>query len=149
LYQQALSSFREAGDLWGCARSLTDLGAIDCVQGRYPSAQTSYREAIEIFMKLGHRRGIARAMEGHACLAVAQDQAARALKLAAAAAHLRELIRVPLPQAEKAKLDQMLLPAWQALSGPASKTAWAEGSAMDLEKAVQYALQEPESSTQV
>jgi predicted ATPase/DNA-binding winged helix-turn-helix (wHTH) protein len=149
LYQQALSSFREAGDLWGCARSLTDLGAVDCVQGRHPSAQTSYREAMEIFMKLGHRRGIARAMEGHACLAVAQDQAARALKLAAAAAHLRELIRVPLPQAEKTKLDQMLLPAWQALSGPASKTAWAEGSAMDLEKAVQYAVQEPESSTRV
>ena len=148
-YRQALSSFREAGDLWGCARSLTDLGSIDCVQGKHPSAQTAYREAMEIFMNLGHRRGIARATEGYACLAVAQGQATRALKLAAAAAHLRELIRAPLPQAEKAKLDQMLLPAWQALTGPEGKAAWAEGSAMDLEKTVQFSLQEPESPTPV
>jgi predicted ATPase/DNA-binding winged helix-turn-helix (wHTH) protein len=149
LYQQALSSFREAGDLWGCARSLTDLGSIDCVQGKHPSAQAAYHEAMEIFMNLGHRRGMARAMEGYACLAVAQGRAARALKLAAAAVHLRGLIRAPLPHAEKAKLDQMLLPAWQALTGPESKAAWAEGSAMDQEKAVQYSLQEPESPTPV
>jgi predicted ATPase/DNA-binding winged helix-turn-helix (wHTH) protein len=148
-YQEALLSFRDAGDLWGCARSLTDLGSIDCVQGKHPSAQTAYREAMEIFVKLGHRRGIARAAEGYACLAVAQGQVTRALKLAAAAAHLRELIGAPLPQVDKTKLDQMLLPAWQALSGPEGKAAWAEGSAMDLEKAVQYSLQEPESPTPV
>ena len=30
LYQRALSAFREAGDPWGSARSLTDLAYIDC-----------------------------------------------------------------------------------------------------------------------
>ena len=149
LYQQALLSFRAAGDQWGRARSLTDLGSIDCQQGEHRSAETAYREAMEVFMNLGHRRGMARAMEGYACLAVAEGQAARALKLAAAAAHLRELIRAPLPQAEKEKLDRMLLPAWQAFTGPEGKALWAEGSAMDLERAVQYSLQEPESSIRV
>ena len=149
LYQHALLSLRTAGDHWGCARSLTDLGSIDCLQGEHRSAETEYREAMEIFMNLGHRRGMARAMEGYACLAVARGQPVRALKLAAAAAHLRELIRAPLPQAEKEKLDQMLLPAWQALTDPEGKAVWAEGSAMDLEKAVQYSLREPESSTPV
>jgi predicted ATPase/DNA-binding winged helix-turn-helix (wHTH) protein len=144
-YQQALMSFRAAGDQWGRARSLTDLGSIDCQRGEHRSAETAYREAMEVFMNLGHRRGMARAMEGYACLAVAQGQAARALKLAAAAAHLRELIRAPLPQAEKEKLDRMLLPAWQAFTGQEGKAAWAEGSAMDLEEAVQYSLEEPES----
>jgi len=149
LYQQALLSFRAAGDHWGCARSLTDLGSVDCLQGEHRSAETAYREAMEIFMNLGHRRGMARAMEGYACLAVAQGQTARALKLAAAAAHLRELIKAPLPQAEKEKFDQMLLPAWQAFTRAEGKAAWAEGLGMDLAKAVQYSLQEPESSTPV
>ena len=149
LYQEALLSFRQAGDLWGCARSLTDLGSIDCLRGKHAAAQTAYHEAMEIFITLGHRRGVARVLECYACLAVAQGQAARALRLVAAAARLRELMRAPQPQAEKDKLDQMLLSAWQALSAPEGKAAWAEGSAMDLEKAVQYSLREQESSTPV
>ena len=145
LYQRALSAFREAGDPWGSARSLTDLGYIDCEQGDHLAAHAAYREALEIFAGLGHRRGMARALEGSACLALAQGHAARALKLAAAAAHLRRLISAPLPQAEQSKLDQTLLPAWESLSEAEGKRAWAEGSAMSLEKAIQYSLEEPES----
>ena len=147
LYQQALSAFREAGDRWGCARSLADLGHIDCTQGRHTAAQASYHEAMEIFAELGHRRGMARTLEGYACLALARGKAARALRLVAAAAHLRQSIRAPLPQAEQRKLDQMLRPAWDALAGPQGSSAWAEGCAMDLEKAVRYSFEEPESAT--
>jgi predicted ATPase/DNA-binding winged helix-turn-helix (wHTH) protein len=147
LYQQALSAFRETGDQWGSARSLTDLGYIDCEQGKHSTAHAAYREAMGIFADLGHRRGIARALEGCACLALARGHAVRAVRLAAAAAHLRRLISAPLPQAEQIKLDQTLLPAWESLTGPKGNSAWAEGSAMDLEKAVQYSLEEPESAT--
>jgi len=146
LYQQALSAFREAGDRWGSARSLTDLGCIDCEQGEHLAARTAYCEALEIFAGLGHRRGIARVLEGSACLALARGQAARALKLAAAAAHLRRLISAPLPQAEQRKLDQTLLPAWELLSEPERKGAWAEGSVMNLEQAIQYSLEKSESA---
>jgi hypothetical protein len=90
---------------------------------------------------------MARALEGSACLALARGHAARALKLAAAAAHLRRLISAPLPQAEQLKLDQALVPAWQSLNEPEGAGAWAEGSAMSLEKAIQYSLDEPESVT--
>ena len=107
-YQRALTAFREAGDPWGCARSLTDLGYIDSEQGDHLSAHTAFREAMEIFAGLGHRRGMARALEGYACLALAEGHAARALTLAAAAAHLRRLISAPLSQAEQSKLDRMV-----------------------------------------
>lgn len=147
LYQQALSSFRESGDRWGCARSLTDLGHVDCAQGEYSTAQAFYQEAMEIFRDLRHRRGIARTLEGYACLAVARGHAARALKLAAAAAHQRQLIRAPLPQAEQQKLEHMLRPAWEALPDPEGNRAWTEGSTMDLEKAIQYSLAGPEAAT--
>jgi predicted ATPase/DNA-binding winged helix-turn-helix (wHTH) protein len=145
LYLQALSSFRNAGDRWGAARSLADLGYIDCEQGKHSTAHAAYREAIGIFADLGHRRGVARTLEGFACLALARGHAARALRLAAAAAHLRKLISTPLPQAEQVKLEQKLLPAWESLTGPEGNAAWAEGSAMDLQKAVQYSLLDPES----
>jgi len=147
LYERALFAFREAGDQWGSARSLSDLGSIDCERGDHPAARAAYREALEIFAQLGHRRGTARALEGIACLALAQGQAARALKLAAAAMHLRQLISAPLPPTEQLKLDQTLLPAWEALSDPQGKSTWAEGFAMSLEKAVQFSLEEPGSAT--
>jgi predicted ATPase/DNA-binding winged helix-turn-helix (wHTH) protein len=147
LYQHALSDFREVGDRWGSARSLSDLGRIDCEQGKHVLAHAAYREALEIFAGLGHRRGMARVLEGFACLALARGHAARALRLAAAAAHLRRLISAPLPQAEQSNLDQTLLPAWKSLSEPEGTGAWAEGSAMSLEQAIQYSLEEPESTT--
>ena len=142
LYQRALSAFREAGDPWGSARSLTDLSYIDCVQGDYLAAHAACREALEIFAGLRHRRGIARALEGSACLALAQGHAERALKLAAGAAHLRRSVGAPLHQQEQIKLDQILLPAWKSLSEGEGKRAWAEGSTMSLENAIQYSLGE-------
>ncbi|MEY2412157.1 MAG: hypothetical protein QOD84_763 [Acidobacteriaceae bacterium] len=143
LYQRALSAFREVGDHWGSARSLTDLGYIDCEQGDHLTAHSAYREALKIFAELGHRRGMARTLEGSACLAVAQGHAARALKLAGAAAHLRQLISAPLTRAEQSKLDQTLHSARRALSESEGENAWSEGIAMSLENAIQYSLHEP------
>jgi tetratricopeptide (TPR) repeat protein len=147
LYERALAAFREAGDPWGTARSLTDLAHVNCEQGDYLAARSAFREALEIFAGLGHRRGAARALEGSACLALAQGQAERALALAAAASHVRQLISAPLHQAEKSKLDQALLPAWQCLVEAEGMRAWTKGSEMSLEEAIQYSLEEPDSAT--
>jgi tetratricopeptide (TPR) repeat protein len=146
LYQRALAAFREAGDPWGSARSLTDLASIDCAQGNHSAAHAAYSEALEMFATLRHRRGIARALEGFACLASAQGQAKRALTLASAATHLRRSISAPLPQAEQFKLDQSLIPARESLSDAEGKRAWTEGSEMSLENAIQYSLWEPRSA---
>ena len=148
LYQRALSIFRDTGDPWGSARSLTDLGYVDCERGDHSAAHASYREAMQIFSALGHRRGIARTLEGYACLAVAQGNAERALKLAAAAARLRCLISAPLHQADQSKLNHTLLSAWKSLNEVDGKLAWDAGSAMSPEEAIQYSLQEPEARMQ-
>ena len=144
LYQRALSAFREAADPWGTARSLTDLAYIDCAHGDHLAAHAACREALQIFAGLRHRRGIARALEASACLALARGHAERALKLAAFAARLRQSIGAPLHQEEQCKFDRTLLPAWESLSQEQSKRAWAEGSAMSLENAIQYSLGELE-----
>ncbi len=145
-YGRALSAFREIGDPWGCARSLTDLGHVYCEQKEYQAAHAAYRESLELFAELGHKRGIARALEGSACLATARGDAARALNLAAAAAHLRRQISAPLPRAEQLRLDHNLLPAWKSLSEADGKKAWAAGYALSVEGAIAHSLHEPQST---
>ncbi len=141
-YARALKAFRRVGDRWGTARSLADLGYVCCEQQEYEAAHSAYRDALELFSALGHRRGMARALEGAALLAAAQGKPQRALKLAAAATHLRQMISAPLPQAEQTKLDAHLASAWNALCEAEGKHAWAEGSAMSIENAIQYSLQQ-------
>jgi tetratricopeptide (TPR) repeat protein len=148
-YQRALSIFRDAGDRWGSTRSLADLGYIDCKRGEFAAAHGEYREALEISATLGHKRGIARVLEGSACLALAQKQTERALRLAGAAARLRDLMGAPLIPSEKSELEQELQPAWQSLPAAQAAHAWREGSEMSLERAVQYCLEKinPEITT--
>lgn len=146
LYDQALFIFRETGDRWGAGRSLCDLGSVDCERGQFAAAHREFSEALAIFTGLGHRRGIARAFEGFACLALAQGQPVRALKLAAAAAHTRRLIGAFLPRADQSRLDQKLMPAWQSMTELQAKDAWETGLAMSLERAIQYSLEGSESA---
>jgi len=73
-------------------------------------------------VNLGHKRGIARALEGFACTASAQHDAARALAITAAAAHLRQRIGAPLMPAEQSKLHDKLQPASISLNDAESKS---------------------------
>ena len=146
-YQQALEIFRQAGDRWGSARSLTDLGYMFCAQRNFEAAQAAYREALQLFAHLGHRRGIARALEGSACLEADRGSSSRALKLAAAAEHLRRQIGAPLTAAEQAELNDSLAPARRSLGEPDAGRAWAAGAAMTIEAAIQFSLENPTSAS--
>jgi predicted ATPase len=140
LYEQGLAIFRELGDRWGIAGTLADLGSLAREQRNYPGADSLYRESIKIFRELEHKRGIARLLECFACSAAAQLEAERSLRLAGAAAALRQSIGAPLTPAEQAKLESTLDPARQVLTNTAGATAWLEGWAMPVEEAVEDVL---------
>jgi predicted ATPase/DNA-binding winged helix-turn-helix (wHTH) protein len=140
LYERALFAFRSAGARWGQARSLADLGIIACELGEHSSAFANFRESLEIFSTLEHRRGVARVLEGLACYALATDDSRRAIRLVAAASHLRKMVSAPLTPAEQSKLDQKMLSAWEKLGELDGKNAWTEGYAMTLENAIHHAL---------
>jgi predicted ATPase len=140
LYEQGLAIFRELGDRWGIAGTLADLGSLAREQRDYPCAHSLYRESILIFQELDHKRGIARLLECFACSAAAQFQAERSLRLAGAAAGLRQNIGAPLTPAEQAKLEAILGTARQALTNTAGATAWLEGWALPVEKAIEETL---------
>jgi len=140
LYGQSLSIFRELGDRWGIAGTLADLGTLAREQLNCGEAQPLYRESLKTFQELEHKRGIARLLECFACLAAAQLQSERSLRLAGAAAALRQNIGGPLTPAEQSKLQAILDPARQALTNTASAMAWLEGWSMPFERAVEDVL---------
>ncbi len=146
LYEQGLAIFRELGDRWGIASTLADLGSLAREQGDYSTARALYSESIKLFRELNHKRGIARLLECSACSAAAQLEAGRSLRLAGAAAALRQNIGAPLTHTEQAKLEAALKPARQALTNSVAATAWLEGSALPVEEAIEEVLMSESSS---
>ena len=140
LYEQGLAIFRELGDRWGIAGTLTDLGNLAREERNCAMAHALYRESLKIFQDLEHKRGIARLLECFSCSAAAQFEAERSLRLAGAAAALRQNIGAPLTPPEQAKLEAILDPVRQALSNTAGATAWLNGWALPVEKAIEEAL---------
>jgi predicted ATPase len=140
LYEEGLAIFRELGDRWGIACALADLGNLAREQRDCAAAHTLYRESLRIFQELGQKRGVARLLECFACSAAAQLQAERSLRLAGAAAALRQNIGAPLTPAEQTKLEAILDPARRALTNTSGATAWLEGWGMPVEKAIDEVL---------
>jgi predicted ATPase len=147
LYEQSLQTFRELNEPWGIAASLADLGNLAQEEGDYRAADTLYRESIGVFKALEHKRGIARLLESFASSAAAQMEPERSLRLAGAAAALRQSIGASLASAEQAKLDRTLDPARRALTTTTERTAWLEGWVMPVEKAIEDVLRPAASAS--
>jgi len=146
LYEEGLGIFRELGDRWGIAGTLADLGSLARENGNYSAAHALYAESIKLFQELDHKRGIARLLECSACSAAAQLEAERSLRLAGAAAALRQNIGAPLTPAEQAKLEASLQAAREALTDTVGTKVWLEGWALPVEKAIEEVLM-PETSS--
>jgi len=138
LYEQSLIIFRELGDQWGIASSLADLGNLARDQKDFKAAHSLYQESLGIFRELGNKRGIARLLEAIACAAAAQSEPERSLKLAGAAAALRQSVGAPPTPIEQARLDSGMRPARQALNSRTEK--WLEGWTLSVEKAIEEAM---------
>jgi predicted ATPase/serine/threonine protein kinase len=138
--EQSLSEFRRLRDSWGIASTLSDLASLSCDQGNNAEARRLYGESIKVFQELGYKRGIAKAVECLAVSAAAQSNAEQSLHLAGAAAALRQQLGVPLLPAEQRRLEKALEFARRTLGNAAGLTAWMEGWAMPVERAVREVL---------
>jgi predicted ATPase/class 3 adenylate cyclase len=142
LYQESLALLQEVGDKWAAANLLNNLGEVALEQRRYSDARSRLEEGLTALRELGERRALAFLLENFGGLAAAaQAEPERAFRLVGAAAALREAIGAPLPPTEKARLDRWLEPARRTLSQEAQERALAEGRAMPLDAAMDYALE--------
>jgi hypothetical protein len=79
-------------------------------------------------------------LEELACVAIREQDFEHALTLRAAADGLRQRIGALKRQAERARIDRILEPAWRDIDQSTSRAIWAQGLRMSLEQAINYAL---------
>ena len=140
-YEQSLATFRELGDRWGISATLADLGDLAREECDHELAHSQYRQSLRMFQELKHDRGISRLLESFAKSAAALGLAERSLRLAGAAAGLRQRLGISEPPvSERRKASRSLEQARAELHSARAAAAWTEGWAMTADHAIEYAL---------
>src|SRR6185437_278554 len=128
LYEESLALWRDQGGVnWGMPWALLGLGDIFLQRGDHAAARDCCAESLAMARQEDQ---IAASLEALAALAAAQGQPARALRLAGAAAALREKVGWPPWPANQASLTDRLAVARKALSVEEQAAAWADGQAV-------------------
>lgn len=122
------------------ALSVSSLGSLALAEGNYVTARSQFEESLAIWGESGDRGGIAFLLACFAELAAAEGQSPRALRLAGAAAALREKYGPPLAPSLQAKLERILAWVRSGCHGEEAAATWSAGQAMTLEQAMAYAL---------
>ena len=105
LFERAVALQREIGDPHMLANFLSNLGDAARESDDGEEAGRCYRESLGLAWSLGEQWLIAYLLEDVAMLAAQDGHAAPAIRLAAAAASLREAIGTPLPPQSAKKLE--------------------------------------------
>jgi predicted ATPase/class 3 adenylate cyclase len=140
LYEESLGVEREVGNKWGVSNVLGNLGLLASARRDYGAARPLLAESLAIRRGLGDKLGIAECLEALAELAAAQGHLDQAARLFGAAEILREEVSVPLLPSNRGAYGHQMAVLLVLLKGDACKGAWAEGRAMTLEQAIEYAL---------
>jgi hypothetical protein len=128
------------------AGSLAGLEKVAHRQHDYASAQKFFEQSLAILPRIKDKIRIAETREEMAKLACTLQQAERAARLFGAAEALREGMGCPIPLAKRAEYDRYRTAACDALGKEVFAQVCAEGRAMSLEDAIEYALGKPDES---
>jgi predicted ATPase/DNA-binding SARP family transcriptional activator len=139
-FEQSVPLAREVGAseylVWG----LHAWGFVTWQQGDVDAGRALLEESMAMFREMGHRYGLARSLKRLAGLSLAMRHTERAARMYGAAVSLREVIGSPLGPLGQAELDRDVAAIRASLGEPAFAQAWAEGGALTLEQAIDYAL---------
>lgn len=128
------------GHRQGLAFSLFHLGRIARLQGDHHAARSRHEEALQLFREAGDRRGIGYSLAGFAALAAAEGDGERAARLSGAVASLEEVLGPFLEAPLQSEYDEELASVREALGEERFAAAECEGRAMNLGRAIDYAL---------
>ena len=145
--EEGLAIGRQLGDKAVVAAGLLGLGIAATLRGEPNRAKALLKESLTIDVELGGKWDIAEDLEGLAEAAGALGEDVRAARPWGAAAALREAVGHAWAPAERMLHEPQLAAARSRLDEAAWEKASAEGRAMGLEEAVEYALSEEEPTS--
>jgi ATP/maltotriose-dependent transcriptional regulator MalT len=121
---------------------LDNLGWAALLQGDPVRARSYYRESLMLCKELGNKIIASESLEGMGCICVAEGATERASRLFGSAEALREAVGSEHISEEAALREPYLAAARSRLDEAAWEEAWAEGRAMFMEQAIEYAHSE-------
>jgi DNA-binding NarL/FixJ family response regulator len=139
--RHALAVAREAGSTTWTAYSLYILASLAHERADATTAGALYREALQLAWTGGDRLCVRMALPGLAGLAVLEGNAARAVRLAGAAATLEQNAGIVAFPPIRARQEQWLAAADSELASASRATAWAEGQQMTWDEMMAHALE--------
>jgi non-specific serine/threonine protein kinase len=140
LFTESLAWFREAGDSWGIAYGLRNLGFVAVYQGDCERAAASFKESLELCKAIRERWLSGECVKGLAWVDCASQNYERAARLFGAAELACETLGYHPAPFIGAYHDRYVASTRAALGDLLFAAAWTEGRAMTLEQAIEYAL---------
>ena len=139
-FAKCLPLFKEMGDVHRANMIYSELAHMDRKEGHLQEAESAYRKTILDWQKLGHRAAIAHQLESFGFIARAREQAERAARLFGAAEILRERVNIPMSPPERLEYEREVADLRAGMDESSFKNIWAEGRALTMEQAIDYAL---------
>jgi non-specific serine/threonine protein kinase len=136
---EALAYSRQVGVEHVSALSLHSLALVCVRSGEVQQAATCLSESASLFQQLGDRSGMVLCLEGHAETALAQRLFQAAIVSLAAASSWRTANDFPMAPYDCSDHERVLPAARSGLKTGALRKAWAIGSAMSLQQALDRA----------
>ena len=143
-YEESLTLRRVADDKWNVAMLFYNLGEVTYKQGDSVQARAFFEESLKLTGSLGDRDGAAHVLVYLAVMAAGQHDYRRAARLLGIDDGLRAATGTQLEPNVRMEHEKVLADTRAKLSENAFQTAWAEGRAMSLEQAIDYALGQPD-----
>lgn len=138
LYEETVHLEGTEGGVFTWPPMLHNLAYMSHHRGDDALARQQFTEALGLFREMGDLRGVAECVAGLAVIDAAV-QPARAARLLAAARAAIENLGLRLSSSNQGEYDQALAAIHASLDDTAFEAAWAQGRAMSLETAVEYA----------
>jgi tetratricopeptide (TPR) repeat protein len=139
-YEESLQLAREVGDTRGIANTTGNLAYVALHEGDHERAATLFREGLSSAKQPLYKLGIAGYLAGLGGVAVLQEEHARAARLFGATRKLLKLLGASLAPPDRIQYDRSIEAARAALDQVVFAKAFAEGEAMTLDQAIEYAL---------
>jgi predicted ATPase len=140
LHEQALTMYKQRGEVSGTALVLRHLGMDRFRRGDYQQAEQHYEDSLGLCKEVGSKYPLVPCLNGLGDIAYVRQQYERAASLFGAASQLQEALGYRTTPSDQECHDQSMASTRAHLGESGFAAAWAEGRAMTLEQAIEYAL---------